>query len=209
MQERGRQTRTQLITEMRRAIHQKGVSRTSIGDILKATGAKKGSLYFHFRDKDELALTALDEAGQYFQTFVANALSHGETPQEQLAGFFQAALDLHRRKGFVGGCVFGNTSLEMADTDERYAQLMQDVFEAWGDQLAAVIARGQEAGAFNTALPAQTLARQVLAGVEGGIMMARLAKSEEPLREVLDTTWRLIGGDPALSPAVAEEPSHD
>ncbi|MEF8793041.1 TetR family transcriptional regulator C-terminal domain-containing protein [Thiohalorhabdus sp.] len=209
MQERGRQTRRQLITEMRRAIHQKGVTRTSIGDILKATGAKKGSLYFHFQDKDDLALTALDDAGKYFQTFVANALSHGETPEEQLAGFFQAALDLHRRKGFVGGCVFGNTALEMADTDERYVRLMQDVFEAWGDQLAAVIERAQEAGRLNADAPAQSLARQILASVEGGIMQARLAKSEEPLREVLDTTWRLIGGDPALSPGLAEEASHD
>lgn len=209
MQERGRQTRTQLIVEMRRAIHQKGVSRTSIGDILKATGTKKGSLYFHFRDKDELALTALDEAGGYFHAFVANALNRGNTPEGKLAAFFQAVLDLHRRKGFVGGCVFGNTSLEMADADERYAQLMQDVFEGWGDQLAVVIERAQEAGRLNADVPAQSLARQALASIEGGIMLARLAKSEEPLRDTLQTLWRLMGGPEALSPAVAEENGHE
>lgn len=209
MQERGRQTRAQLIAAMRRAIQQEGVSRASIGDILKATGAKKGSLYFHFQDKDDLALTALDEAGADFQAFVAEALNRGDTPEEKLAAFFRAVLDLHRRKGFVGGCVFGNTSLEMADTDERYARLMQDVFEAWGDQLAAVIARGHEAGRLNPGIPAQSLAHQVLATVEGGIMQARLAKSEAPLREVLQTLWHLMGGNGALSLPLAEEAGHE
>ena len=195
MQERGRKTRARLVEEMRRAIQRKGVSRASIGDVLKATGTKKGSLYFHFQDKDELALAALGEAGEDLHDFVANALAQGATPDEQIAGFLREVLALHRRSGFVGGCVFGNTSLEMADTDERYAQLMQEVFEGWAEQLAKVIARGQDSGRLRPDVPAPALARQLLASIEGGIMLARLSKSEDPLRDTLQSLWTLMGGE--------------
>jgi TetR/AcrR family transcriptional repressor of nem operon len=198
MQERGRQTRARLIEEMRRAIQEKGVSRASIGDVLKATGTKKGSLYFHFEDKDDLALAALGEAGEEFHDFVTRALSQGETPDEQLRSFFREVLALHRRSGFVGGCVFGNTSLEMADTDRRYAELMGGVFDDWAEQLAAVIARAQEDGRLRDEIAPETLARQVLASVEGGIMQARLHKSERPLRETLESLWILMGGSGGL-----------
>lgn len=202
MQERGRQTRARLIEAMRRAIHDKGVSRASVGDVLKATGAKKGSLYFHFQDKDDLALAALNEAGEDFHDFVAEALSRGTTPEEKLEAFFQEVLAQHSAKGFVGGCVFGNTSLEMADADARYAELMQDVFEDWAGQLAAVIGTAQEAGRMRPDVPARSLARQALATIEGGIMFARLSKSEQPLRETLETLWALLGAgdDSARAP---------
>ena len=195
MQERGRQTRAGLIEAMRQAIQARGVSRASIGDVLKATGAKKGSLYFHFRDKDELALAALDEAGEEFHDFVAEALRGGDTPEERLEAFFRRVLALHRGKGFVGGCIFGNTSLEMADADRRYAQLMRQVFTGWADQLSAVIAQAQEAGQVRGDLAPESLARQALAAIEGGVMFARLSKSEQPLEEALETLWALMRED--------------
>jgi TetR/AcrR family transcriptional repressor of nem operon len=193
MQERGRRTRARLVAEMRRAIQHKGVSRASIGDVLQAAGAKKGSLYFHFQDKDELALAALGEAGEEFHDFVGRALARGDSPEAQLASFFREVLALHRDQGFTGGCVFGNTSLEMADADPRYAGLMQEVFDGWANQLTGVIARAQEAGSLRGDVPAAELAYQVLAAVEGGVMLARLRKSEGPLRDSLQTLWTLMG----------------
>ena len=198
-QQRGRATRARLIDAMRRTIEDKGISRASISDVLEQADTRKGSLYFHFQDKDELALAALAEAGEDFHDFVARTLAQGETPDEQLRAFLTEVLAVHRRRQFIGGCVFGNTSLEMADSDDRYARLLEDVFEGWAEQLATVIARGQEQGRLRAEFSAQRLARQLLAAIEGGIMLARLSKSEQPLRETLAIQWGLLGGTGSLT----------
>jgi TetR/AcrR family transcriptional repressor of nem operon len=186
MQERGKRTRAELIAGMRSAIQEKGVARSSISDVLDATGIKKGSLYFHFADKDDLALAALEQAGEDFLAFVTDSLT-GDTPRERLDHFLETALAQHRDAGFVGGCVFGNTSLEMADADPRYSQLLERVFDDWVARLAREIAAAQEAGEIRSDIPAAALGRHAVAVIEGGIMQARLHKSEQPLRECLET----------------------
>jgi len=191
MQARGRRTRAELIQGMRDAIQEKGVARSSINDVLAATGIKKGSLYFHFADKDELALAALEQAGEEFLAFVAESLAVG-TPRERLEAFLEKALSHHRETGFVGGCIFGNTTLEMADGDPRYSAVLERVFDDWVDKLAAVIGAGQEAGEIRADIPAAALGRQAVTVIEGGIMQARLRKSEQPLREALETLMALV-----------------
>lgn len=206
MQARGQRTRAELIQGMRDAIQEKGVARSSINDVLAATGIKKGSLYFHFADKDELALAALEQAGEEFLAFVAESLA-GDTPRARLEAFLEKALSRHRETGFVGGCIFGNTTLEMADGDPRYSALLERVFDDWVDQLAAVIGAGQEAGEIRTDIPAAALGRQAVTVIEGGIMQARLRKSEQPLRETLETLMALAQPRDGASPTQGEDGS--
>ena len=191
MQARGQRTRAELIGAMRSAIQRNGVARSSISDVLEATGIKKGSLYFHFADKDDLALAALEQAGENFLAFVDESLE-GDTPWQRLEGFLERAIADHRRVGFVGGCVFGNTTLEMADADPRYGEVLSRVFDGWIRRLAEVIGQGQEAGEVRADMPAAALARHMVAVTEGGIMQARLGKAETALREPLETLKRLI-----------------
>jgi TetR/AcrR family transcriptional repressor of nem operon len=190
MQARGRQTRAELIQGMRDAIQEKGVARSSINDVLEATGIKKGSLYFHFADKDELALAALQQAGEDFLDFVTESLK-GATPRERLETFLEKAVSHHRQSGFVGGCIFGNTTLEMADADPRYSAVLERVFDDWVGKLAEVIAAGQEAGEIRGDIDPAALGRHAVAAIEGGIMQARLQKSEQPLRASLETLMAL------------------
>jgi len=191
MQARGQRTRAELIDGMRSAIQRNGVARSSISDVLEATGIKKGSLYFHFADKDDLALAALEQAGEDFLAFVTESLD-GDTPWQRLEAFLERAIAHHRRVGFVGGCVFGNTTLEMADVDPRYGEVLSRVFDGWTRRLAEVIAQGQEVGEIRADWPAEALARHMVAVTEGAIMQARLGKAETAMREPLETLKRLI-----------------
>lgn len=200
MQERARRTREELVAAMQESIHQRGVTRTSLSEVLAATGAKKGSLYFHFADKDELALTALERAAADFAAFTEVHLS-GQTPTEQLRAFLAAIRQMHRDTGFVRGCIFGNTALETADDDPRYRELLRGVFEGWVERLTAVVAEGQARGEVRSDLAPDALARQVVTTVEGGVMQARLWRCEQPLADALTTLESLMG----LAPAPIEE----
>ncbi|MGM0487375.1 MAG: TetR family transcriptional regulator C-terminal domain-containing protein [Planctomycetota bacterium] len=115
------------------------------------------------------------------------------SPTESLRRFFEYALDKHRRKRFVGGCLFGNTALEMSDADSRYADCVTEVFRQWTEKIEAVIQAGQKTGEFRADIPADQLAQMIVSTVEGGIMMSRLRKQEEPLNACVESMKTLVG----------------
>jgi TetR/AcrR family transcriptional repressor of nem operon len=121
-----------------------------------------------------------------------STLSPSGDPRRRLKAFFSAALKMHRETGFVGGCLWGNTALEMSDTNPAYAKLVAGVFDEWHAKVAAVVRRGQGKGEFRTDVTAGDLARLVVAGIEGGIMMSRLTKREEPLKTCLKSIRRCL-----------------
>ena len=136
-------------------------------------------------------MEVLRQAEEEFMSFLDAALV-GPTPLARLNSFFRQALEIHRGDGFVGGCLFGNTALEACGCNPHYARRAADVFARWIGKIAMVIEEAQAADQVRTDLPAAVLGQFVVAALEGGIMMARLRKDEEPLRRCLDTLRTLM-----------------
>lgn len=180
MATKGERTRDHILGEASRLIQRKGIGATSIGEILSAAGVHKGSLYFHFQDKEEIGCEVIRQAADRFLGFVDRSLT-GATPGKALDNFFSAALAFHRGAGFVGGCLFGNTALETSDAEPRLAALVDEIFVAWIDRIRRMIADGQRSGEFRNDVSARDLAQQVVATLEGGIMLSRLRKDPAPL----------------------------
>lgn len=190
----------QVLVEATRLFHARGFGRTSLRDLLAAAGIKKGSLYFHFPSKRDLALSVLERARSQFMEFLDDALK-GPTPEQRLHRFLDTALATHERMGFVGGCLWGNTALEMSDSDEEFAGFVARVFDEWTQRIEAVIADGQAAGQFRTDLPARQLASHVVAAIEGGIMQSRLRKDKKPMKVCIDAIKTLFRADAGVTAA--------
>ena len=188
---KGERTKEKITRAAAELFRRQGFAATSISDLVEAAGVKKGSLYFHFPGKDDLALEVLQQAEIEFMDFLDSALV-GPTPAARLDNFFRRALEIHRGSGFVGGCLFGNTALEASDCNPQYAFRVAEVFDRWTEKIRVVIAEAQAAGEIRNDLPAGVLAQFVVSSIEGGIMLARLQKKEEPLSRCLDTLRTLL-----------------
>lgn len=186
MTRKGEQTRGRILSRAAELVVRRGFGATSVNDLVEATGVNRGSLYFHFPGKDDLGVAVLERAKERFLSFVRDSLA-GSTPGERLDNFLRAALKAHSSTGFVGGCLWGNTALEMSDTDGngRYVEVVREVFEAWSGMIQEVIAEAQSCGQVRKDVPAGVLARQVIATIEGGIMQSRLIHDPAPMRECL------------------------
>ncbi|WP_305042195.1 TetR/AcrR family transcriptional regulator [Geoalkalibacter sp.] len=183
---KGEKTRKKILDDAAHLFRTKGFGATSINDLLEATGVTKGSLYFHFPGKDDLGLEYLRQASERFMDFIDEGLE-GDTAAQKLDSFLRLALDYHRGRGFVGGCLFGNTALETSDTAPAFAQMTAEVFLEWKRKLAAIIAHAQDEGAIHQGRTAESLAEFVIAVLEGGIMQSRLHKTEEPMNNCIET----------------------
>jgi TetR/AcrR family transcriptional repressor of nem operon len=191
MAPRGVVTKEKIIDEAIRLYNKQGIESTSINDLIAVTGLTKGSLYFHFQSKDELSFAALEKAKIRFLEFLDKALT-GKTPGEGLENFFKRVVETHRSTGFVGGCLFGNAALEMSDKDRRMAALVGDVFGEWIKKIRNTVQAAQARGQVRDDLPADVLARHIVMTIEGGIMLARLEKSEKHLKDCLKSLRTLI-----------------
>lgn len=191
MTPKGEATREKILETAAELIQRKGFGATSINNLLGATGMKKGSIYFHFTDKDALGLAILEKARDAFLAFLDASLV-GATPGEQLDNFLDKVMTTHLRKRFVGGCIFGNTALEMGDTESGFTSLIENVFDEWEAKLQTVIAAAQDAGEVFSGLPADVLAGHMVSAIEGGIMLSRLKKDEKPLRDALSAVRVLL-----------------
>lgn len=185
-------TKEKILAEAVRLVHKKGFEATSISDLIEATGLKKGCLYFHFASKDDLIMAILEKAKADFMVFLDAALS-GRTPGDSLNNFFRAVVEFQKSCGFSGGCIFGNAALEMSDKDERITGFLKDLFAEWAERIKNVVKAAQAAGQVRPDMPSDLIARHIIMSVEGGIMLSRLEKSEEPLKNCINSL-RLLSG---------------
>ncbi len=201
MAHKGELTRAKIIDQATQVFHRKGFLSTTINDLLAATGTTKGNLYFHFSGKEAVAAEVLRKAHERFRHFLKTSLQ-GPTPGARLENFFRQALERNRDKGFVGGCLFGNTALEASDNAPQLAALVADVFSEWIESLQETIAAAQASGEVRSDLAAADLAGFVVSALEGAIMLSRLNKREEPLARVLKTLRSMLDLTVAESPAI-------
>jgi len=188
---KGESTREKLLEETSRLARCQGFSRTSVNTVLQATGLKKGALYYHFPDKDNLGLAVLERERDSFIDFL-DACLDPDTPMDSLELFFDAVLQKHQDSGFVGGCLWGNTALEMSDSEAPHLDMVKGMFDEWTKKIMAVVDAGQESGEIRTDLPAEKLSCMIIAGIEGGIMLSRLMKKEDPLNSCLQSLRTML-----------------
>lgn len=186
MPTKGEITKNKILEIATSLVNRKGFGATTIQDVISATGLQKGCIYFHFPDKDALCLAILEKARENFLLFLGSALS-GDTPGARLENFFRQAVEKHLAAGFIGGCIFGNTAIEFSDTDSRFATVIERVFDDWLAMISQTVSAAQDAGEVRGDIPAAALALHVVAAIEGGIMLSRLKKDEEPMRQCLET----------------------
>jgi TetR/AcrR family transcriptional repressor of nem operon len=199
MSDKGDKSRENIINGAFALFKKKGFAATSINDLMTASGLKKGTIYFHFTGKEEIALLVLQRAREELMAFLETA-ARGGTPAENLEQYFSGTIDLHHRQEFVGGCIFGNAALEMADSNQVLAAFINGVFQEWAVKMQQLIAKGQESGLFRRDVAADALAEQLVTATEGAIMLARLRKSDEPLRTCFNTFRALLAKPQATTP---------
>ncbi|GAA3388226.1 TetR/AcrR family transcriptional regulator [Cryptosporangium minutisporangium] len=174
---------------------ERGYAGTSFGDVIERSGAPRGSIYHHFPGgKVQLAEEALRWYAQR-STEALSRLTGGFPADEAVALFLDASQDALRRSEFGQGCPVAGVALDLAPSDTTLATASTETFTAWQSVLAAAFTR--DGAAPSRAARAATL---VVAAVEGGLLLARAARSTNPLDDVrseLAGYVRAVLGHPA------------
>ena len=178
---KGQQTRRAIVAEAAPLFNQKGFEGTSLADLMQATGLQKGGIYRHFSGKEELAAEAFD-------------YSWGKAVDERLAGVAEIPNCVERLKktienfvelrvGLVpGGCPLMNTAVEADDGNARLRARAKKALQNWTARLTKITAEGIAQNQISRNVDARGLAQLIIGSLEGALLIARLQKSNAPLR---------------------------
>ena len=161
-----------------------GVPGTSIGDVLAASKAPRGSIYHHFPGgKSELMTEAVRYAGEFISSRIAD--THAGSAADAVVSIGDVWRKMLVSTDFQRGCpvLAGGLARRAEPTT---ADESDEIFRRWRHQIAArLVYEGVDDAR------ADSLANLIIAGIEGAVGLSMTQRSVEPLDLVIGELSRL------------------
>ena len=135
-------TRQNIIKEAANIFNQNGYAGSSISDVMKATGLKKGGIYNHFASKEELALVAFDYARGLLQQIYSQALRGKKNTRQRLCTIVETFCSVIKDPPIKGGCPLLNTAIESDDTHPALKLKAQEAMNDWKKMIIKIVTIG-------------------------------------------------------------------
>jgi len=160
-----------------RSLEKKGFHATSMNDIVKESGAPKGSLYYYFPGgKDEIAAEAILASGEETAERIRANLKGGNDFPTALGKFTALIAEQMETSGFSAGSPL---SVVAAETSTQPGKVHDACQKAYRSIIGAVQEALEHTGMKASA--AAELANFIISTIEGGILLGRCFHSQDPL----------------------------
>jgi AcrR family transcriptional regulator len=173
-------TRDRIIEATSALFMQRGYAGSGLQQIAADSGATIGSLYHFFPGgKAELAAETLRVAGAAYQGLVEQVFDSTPDVASGVRACFDGAAATLEMTDYADACPIATVALDVASSDDQLRQVTAEVFDSW---LRSATTR-LEAGGIAPRL-AEQLAVLIVAALEGGFLLSRVAKDPAPMRTI-------------------------
>lgn len=179
-------TRARILETTGLLLRQRGYHGTSLNDILSASAAPRGSLYFHFPGgKDQLVIEVTRDSVARVTGQLTEALAAEHDPAVAVHHIYQSVARMLEDRQFTLGCPIAPVVLDSPTSE--LAELCRSAFEQWIGLLREAFVR---AGVPERR--AHALALLVESSLEGLMVIARATRDRAPVLVVADEVAALV-----------------
>ena|SRR5687767_9176180 len=169
---------------------------TTIDQICERAGVKKGSFYYFFDSKADLAVAALDaefkETRQIFDTMFSPTVAPLDRLRKYCEWGLKEQTELKARFGRVLGCPLCTLGTEISTLEENLRAKIQEVMDAHARYVESAVRDADHAGLLNvTDLPGKM--RILGAFIEGLLGQARIRNDINVLKDMLPGMFEILG----------------
>src|SRR5512145_2489365 len=130
-------TRQRLIDAAITLLRGSGLSGAGINEIVRASGAPKGSVYHFFpAGKQQIVAEAIDLYAERVQAFIEDALASRSAPADKVRALFEAFARRAEEGGFQSSCAVGTVGLDLNPEFAGLRQVLERALDAWIAQIA-------------------------------------------------------------------------
>jgi TetR/AcrR family transcriptional repressor of nem operon len=178
---------------------------TTIDQICEKAGVKKGSFYYFFDSKSDLAVAALDEDWKCRQADLDAIFSPTVHPLERFKRYseygFRLQSEMRKKCGCVLGCPLFTLGAEISTQEQKLQKKIQEILDTKRKYLESAI-RDAHAKGLVHAPDAAAKARTLFAFYQGLVTQARIENSLDVLQDAVRGTYELlVVKEPQLAPA--------
>lgn len=189
---KGDKTREFIIMQAANIFNQQGYFGSSVSDIMRETGLRKGGIYNHFESKDELVLAAFDYAIQQVSKRYAHAIEGKSTPLEQLIALISVYDNIIEDPPLKGGCPLLNTAVESDDTHPVLREKAREAMDRWLRFIRIIIKKGIKLGEIRNNIDVDAVATFIVSTIEGGVMVSKLYQDSAYMHSIIDQLTHYI-----------------
>jgi TetR/AcrR family transcriptional repressor of nem operon len=169
---------------------------TTIDQICDKAGVKKGSFYYFFESKADLAVAALDAEFVKKRADMDSVFSPTVPPLERIRNYCEFSYRLQAERKNECGCVLGcplfTLGSEVSTREQKLRSKIQEILEHHGKYFESAIRDAHSAGLIQ-APDAALKARMIRAYFEGLLTQARIQNDLELLREAARGVFAILG----------------
>lgn len=174
---KGSATRERMLEASIELMRGGGLAGAGINEIVKASGAPKGSVYHFFPGgKQQLVDEALQDYARHVHDFMRDAMRSAQTPGARVRALFAAFARRLEQGQFRRSCAFGAVCLDLDDEFEGIRATIEATFSVWIALIAAELGIADRRRA-------RSLAGVLLSAIEGAYIRGRAERSGQPFVE--------------------------
>ena len=189
------ETKLKLLSVAMQLIWENSYGSVSVDDICKRAEVKKGSFYYFFPSKSDLAVAAMEADWQRKRASLDATFSPQTPPLERIARYCASAHENQLRKqgecGKVCGCPNITLGSELSTQDENIRQKTVEIMDRYVRYLESALRDASAEGLIQTDDP-HALAQELFAYSQGLLLQAKVRNDLTPLLGMKDGMFRLL-----------------
>ncbi|AFY38542.1 transcriptional regulator, TetR family [[Leptolyngbya] sp. PCC 7376] len=193
---KSQETRENIIRKAAPIFNRQGFVGTSMSDIMKATGLKKGGIYNHFKNKDELAIAAFDFYIGLIRERYGEVLKrerHAIPRLQLIVTTFCEALNAEDSP-IQGGCPLLNTAIDSDDTHPVLRERSREAMDTWRQLFVKIINFGIRHKEIKESVDPEVTSTIIISNLEGALMMSKLYDDRQHLCQIKDHLFQFFEG---------------
>ncbi len=172
--EKGLNTKRSIIEKSAVLFNTKGYEGCSLSDIMEATGLKKGGIYNHFINKDEIALAAFDYASTKVKRRYKARLTKDKSPLESMITIIELFKESYENPVIEGGCPIINTAIDAENMHPLLQEKALEVLDELTRLISHKVREGIEKGVFMQSANENEVADVFLSSLYGAVLISRV-----------------------------------
>jgi len=163
--------REKLLDAALQEITKKGYNGASVMDILDVAGGKKGSLYYHFSSKKDLALKMIEE--KLLKSF-QKELADVELQTSNHLDTMIAQLQDCSQKDFENGCILGTLIQEISYEDDDFNDALNLIIDTFQEKLKSQLQKAKDSNEINAQVDVEEVSMFLISILQGAMLMSKM-----------------------------------
>lgn len=191
---RSEHTRDFIIKSAAPVFNKYGYAGTSLMNVLEHTGLTKGAIYHYFKNKDELAMSALEYNLDKISGI--NFTATKDTPHscDKLSVFADAFRNNYDLMKEMGGCPIMNAAVDSDDSNELIKNRITQFIKLWKKSLKSIIESGKSKNEIKSDIDPEFFSTNFISLIEGSLAMSKVTDEKKFIDHAVELIKSLIEG---------------